>query len=99
MGEIVHGRAELHRHGEPLDDVARSSRDDVDAQEAPRPSVEDELVQPVLRVGVGGSLDVLEVVPDGVGVEALLTRLVLGQPELGQLGVGEDRGRERVVVG
>src|SRR5207249_9570499 len=51
-GEIVDPRSQLQGDGEAADDVARSARDDVDAEHPTARSVEDDLVETVLRTEV-----------------------------------------------
>src|SRR5206468_3885414 len=71
-GELVDGDAETHRDRESLDDVARAWRDYVQPEHAPAGAVEDDLVEPVLRVDVGRPAEVLQRVNDGLGFEIQL---------------------------
>jgi hypothetical protein len=76
IGQVVDGRAQLQRQREPLDDLARSAVDDVDADDASGPRLEDDLVQPVLRVGV---------LREGDARRRRGTRWWTGTPRSGQL--------------
>ncbi len=79
-GDVVDGRAELHRQREPLDDVARVPRHDVDAADPSRLPLEDELVEDVLRLDELRALDA--VVLGRLELEPLGLRLLLGQARL-----------------
>src|SRR4051794_8859450 len=97
--DVVHARhvvdrgAELERDCEPADDVAGAARHDVDAEQSPRPAVEHELEEAVLRSGVLGARDRAQRMSRDAEVESLLARLGFGQSDTAELGIREDRGR------
>ncbi len=91
-------RVEAQRKREALDDVAGVRGDDVEPEQPPRAGLVEDLVQPALLLLVRRALDVLDVVDASLVLDSLLSRLLLGQPDPGQLGLREDRRRQDGVV-
>src|SRR5205823_11936555 len=96
-GKPVYGCAEAHTQLEALDDVARATQEDVQAEHAAAAALVDDLEQARSLPDEREALDVL--VAGDVHVEALLAGLLLGHTDRAELGVGEDRGRQHRVVG
>src|SRR2546422_9981074 len=69
------------------------------AEDAPAGSVEDELVETVLRAYVLRAGDRRQRMRDDGGVVTLLHSLGLGEPDAAQFRIREDRGRQRRIVG
>src|SRR5438067_10516993 len=97
-GEVVDRRAQPQADGQAADDVARATRNHVDAEHAPARGVEDDLVEPALRADELGAGDRAQWMSHDIDMKSLVGRLGLGQPDPSKLRVGEYRGRQDGVV-